>query len=190
MDTKDIPGGILTFVLGLIIMGFMVFLIYTQSSALGQANNLVQQERAALTADQDHLKTLKQLKKDHPNAREELNQVSKRIPTTPSEDDVINTMEKYAAESGLDCTEIVFLPRVANAGYSDMPFKAIFNGSYRGITNLLHRIQYGLRTMRIDDIKISQGDKSGQLKAEIMVSAFTTAGAAPAATTSPPAANP
>lgn len=100
-------------------------------------------------------------------------EMDRMMPAKAEEDTLIGDLRGYAAQSGLYFREIRFDARENKSGYGEIPFSAAFEGGYSEILDLLTSIQYGPRAVRVDEVKIAQGQRgSHRLRAEIKARAF------------------
>ena len=99
------------------------------------------------------------------------------MPQTPEENSLINDVKALANRSGVQLSKIKFEERVNKQSYVEMPFKLTFEGCYHNLLNLLQEMRNGPRALRIDDIKISKGQKElPSIKVELTACSFHTPG--------------
>ncbi|MGI6078974.1 MAG: type 4a pilus biogenesis protein PilO [Fastidiosipilaceae bacterium] len=173
LEKKKQQQTILTVVLGVAILGCMIFLLYSQTNALKEARSQVEQEETALRQEERRLLNLIKLSKQVPELEERKAHAEALIPPLPNENLLITGIQDLADKSKTDLLQVRFETRIPKKGYDEMPIKLTFEGRYHGLLILLDNLQNWNRNIRVNEVKIGKGSKEyPQIKAEITAAAF------------------
>ena len=172
MPAKHRGSQLLIVVALLAILG-LLFLLCQQVTALGQARAQVAEEQTLLDQARTRLQVLKQLKNRAPELEGQKATLRMRLPADPGEDALISELQSYADLAGMRFLLIRFGERRPGDGYVEMPMTIAFEGRYHQLLDLLVHLQESDRAIRIDELKVSQGQKAlPELVVTIGASAF------------------
>lgn len=173
----EIPGGLVTLVLGIAAFILIAFLLFYGGSTLYENYEVLQAEKKSLedvTKRRDHLA---QLKEKYPEVKEIKQSVTKALPNIPNDDQIITCMANVAATSATTITNIKFDVDVQKVGYYEIPFMLSLRGNMASITNAVYNMQISERPFRIDSVTTSGGAvETPVLTAQIRGGAFYIAG--------------
>ena len=173
MNIKERLPGTPVLIAGFAALAFMVFILYIQVGSLRVAWQDVSTERTSLAQVQTLLQNLLVSKEQYDGLRELLIRYDRLVPVRPDESVMLGDLETAADATGTDFNQIHFDNLVTKQGYLEMPFKLTFIGRYQELTGLVDHLQNGPRVIRIDEIKLGQGNQDSlRLKADITASAF------------------
>lgn len=156
--------------LAVLILGGAIFI---QFKAIGSFSDSIKQENDLLKKDKIHLNTLQYLKEQYPVFEKSLSVFNMRMPSQPFEDQLMRSINHSAVNSQNDFVQVRFDSRMPLDRYTEMPILVTFQGSYNGFLSLLENVKNGDRLIRIESVKISQGqDNFPQIRAEITARSF------------------
>lgn len=172
MDLKQVPGGIITIIFGIVIVALMVFLIITQYGSLQSARSELAIEKDGLALDKARVARLERMKKEQPDIEEKLRLIEARLPEKAEQGSFISVLGGYCQRTGLNLTSVEFKDPLNKPESTELPFVVKVTGSYPGITSFLGVMQTGWRAVRVDEVKITKSS-DGKIQADITGAAFT-----------------
>lgn len=172
MDLKQVPGGIVTIIFGIIIVALMVFLIITQYGSYQSAKTELAIEKEGLALDKARVARLEKMKREEPDIEEKLRLIEARIPDKAEQGAFIAEIGGYCQRTGLDLVSVEFREPVSKPECTELPVIVKVTGPYPGITSFVGLVQKGWRAVRVDEVKITKASE-GKVQADITCSTFT-----------------
>ncbi|KUO50592.1 MAG: hypothetical protein APF76_08060 [Desulfitibacter sp. BRH_c19] len=162
-------------ILGVAVLGFMLFSMYTQFMSLQLVKEDISKEELLITKAEKNLKALKSLKEQEELMLAHVKLLDEAMPPSADEYGAILYIQEALQFPDSEVIDIRFSDRVSNGDYSEMPVKVGYEGYYHGLVTFLDNLQNGSRIVRIDGVKIARGSEGfPQIKADIDMSTFYT----------------
>ncbi|MTI81186.1 MAG: hypothetical protein FH758_09905 [Firmicutes bacterium] len=161
------------FIIGVLVVVLMLFMIYKQSTSLSAARDAMAQEQQAIANVQLRLQNLKALENEADNIKRQLDIMQQKLPTEPSEDELIKYIKSSADKSYIDLFEISFGEYLPKEDYVEMPFQVNLNGRYSEVVEFLVNLQNGARLVSIDEVQVvKEGQVGSNIRADISGSSY------------------
>lgn len=159
MAKRKLTGELLMSGLGILVLALLLLLVYNQYGNIKEARARVAGEQEALAKIRAHLVELEQLREQAPVLERRLAMFERQMPSEPNEDMVIKSIGDYAEATGPQVLKISFKQRVNKDLYTEMPVDMVFEGHYQELLQLLYYLQNGQRAIRIETLRIGQGNE-------------------------------
>lgn len=173
MIKKITPKKVLIVVLGLAIIGFMIFAMYSQYKIIQKTHDEIATESTLIEKAESNLRVLQTLKEYEDVMLEQISTLEEAIPPTADEFGTILYLEEALEFSHSEINDIRFNNHVAQEDYNEMPIRVSYEGYYHGLVALIDNLQSGKRIVRIDGVRISRGSEGfPHIKADIDISLF------------------
>ncbi|QGG46587.1 type 4a pilus biogenesis protein PilO [Heliorestis convoluta] len=149
------------------------FIIYQQWQSLQGTRQVLAKEEKNVEAAQARLEEMFLLRENLDRLKEHEAQLSRLMPATPEEGELIRFIEGQSNRANAHLVEIRFESPQSRSGYMEIPLRLVVEGSYQELLRLLHWLQAGERALRVEEVNLSRGRQaSGSLRMEIQAISF------------------
>ncbi|MGE5416856.1 MAG: type 4a pilus biogenesis protein PilO [Acidobacteriota bacterium] len=173
MKDIEIPGGIITVVVGILALIIIAVLMVYGVKSFYQNREAYKLEEEQLRTAEKRLENLGKLREQYPDVTEIHDMIKKALPAKPDDDQVIDSLNNVAFKSGTSVKNIKFDEDVQKVGYLETPFSVTLDGTYDGITSAVYNMKSSERPFRVDSVEINQTpDGAKPMQAQIKGAVF------------------
>ena len=147
-------------ILIILIVILAALLLYMQYSTLRTLQEEVSLEEMELDLARARLNSLIRHSENAAQYQERLDFAVGKIPSAPSEEEVIRYLYRLAEEADLQIMDLRFENRSQGEQFTTMPLTITLEAGYQNIRRFLNLLYYGERAFRVDNLRLSRSGAS------------------------------
>lgn len=174
MKDKEKNGKIIFTIAGMLIILILTGLpIYFQLKNMGETRAELEAEKLAAVKNWDTVLSLNEFKKSLELNKKDVSIYNQLLPASSEKNVLVGFFQELAINTNVEFKNIVFDPEVPKDGYTEIPVKLTFSGSYSCLYALLDGMTKGRRLVCIDDFSMnSDSENPTRINMDISVRSF------------------